>query len=74
MRATTTALEEFVPPAQGTAVALGFFDGVHRGHIALLQRALGGPEAPVVFTFRNHPASVVSHARLPQLLTDFSER
>lgn len=39
----------------GTAVALGFFDGVHRGHQAVIGRAveLAGEElAPAVFTFR----------------------
>ncbi|HEU5057696.1 MAG TPA: bifunctional riboflavin kinase/FAD synthetase [Kofleriaceae bacterium] len=55
------------------AVAIGTFDGVHRGHQELVARAraaaarLGG-EA-VVLTFDPHPASVVAPERAPRLLT-----
>lgn len=36
-----------------TAVALGFFDGVHLGHAAVLEQAVKStPLLPVVFTFR----------------------
>ena len=47
-----------------TVIALGFFDGVHRGHAALLQRAaqrakeLGVESA--VFTFNRPPTEVVT--------------
>ena len=45
-----------------TAVALGFFDGVHKGHVALLNelKRLSVSEGleSVVYTFVNHPASV----------------
>ena len=46
------------------AIALGFFDGVHRGHGALLQRTAErarelGAE-PVVFTFDRPPKEVVT--------------
>ena len=47
-----------------TVIALGFFDGVHRGHGALLQRTAErarelGAE-PVVFTFDRPPKEVVT--------------
>ncbi len=47
-----------------TVIALGFFDGVHRGHGALLEKAVQrarelGAE-PVVFTFDRPPKEVVT--------------
>ena len=47
-----------------TVIALGFFDGVHRGHGALLQKTvqrageLGA--IPAVFTFDRPPKEVVT--------------
>lgn len=53
--------DEFPPDCRGGAVALGSFDGVHRGHQAVIEtahdraRALG-PDVPVgVMTFEPHP-------------------
>lgn len=47
-----------------TVIALGFFDGVHRGHGALLQRAVQRAKeynaAPAVFTFDRPPKEVVT--------------
>ncbi len=47
-----------------TVIALGFFDGVHRGHGALLRRACERAEAlgavPAVFTFDRPPKEVVT--------------
>ena len=58
---------------QKRVLALGFFDGVHRGHGALLQAArraadrLGCPAA--VLTFDRHPGELVSGSRIPLINT-----
>ncbi|MGE0489291.1 MAG: bifunctional riboflavin kinase/FAD synthetase [Vulcanimicrobiota bacterium] len=67
------SLDEFEPGAEGTTLALGFFDGFHRGHQAIVAEAIRrGPAT--VFTFRNHPASMLDSRRCPPLLTTFPER
>ena len=47
-----------------TVIALGFFDGVHRGHGALLQRTVERARElgaiPAVFTFDRPPKEVVT--------------
>ncbi len=60
----------------GTAVALGMFDGMHLGHQKLIRELLsvaraGGWRA-VIFTFSNHPMSVLGNA--PSLLSTSDER
>ncbi|MEX2114235.1 MAG: bifunctional riboflavin kinase/FAD synthetase [Pirellulales bacterium] len=58
---------------RGGAVAIGNFDGVHRGHARIVARllekarAVGGPG--VVFTFDPHPVRVLRPAEAPPPLT-----
>lgn len=58
-------------------VALGFFDGVHKGHGALLRRAAEVAEEmgaiPAAFTFDAHPTQVILGQSSP-LLTTPAER
>lgn len=71
-------LDDYAAPTAGTAVALGFFDGVHRGHQAIMRGALDLAASlavePVAFTFVNHPTTVLAPERVPPLLTTPAER
>lgn len=60
-----------------TAITIGNFDGVHRGHRGLVAaaRAQVGPEGRVVaLVFDPHPASVRRPDEAPPRLTDFAQR
>jgi riboflavin kinase/FMN adenylyltransferase len=58
-------------PRQASLVAIGNFDGVHRGHQAVVAQALSLSQVdglvPLVLTFDPHPAVVLGRAALPAL-------
>ncbi|MGQ0617908.1 MAG: bifunctional riboflavin kinase/FAD synthetase [Acidimicrobiia bacterium] len=71
--------EESCPrPPGGTAVTIGAFDGVHRGHQAVIASAAELARArhleTAVVTFDRHPASVVRPDSAPKLLTDLDQK
>lgn len=59
-------------PAEQTIIALGNFDGVHRGHQALISRAIeraketGGQS--IIITFEPHPLKLLKPEQSPKLL------
>jgi riboflavin kinase / FMN adenylyltransferase len=66
-------LEQLPESARGGAVAIGNFDGVHRGHRRiverLLERARELGRAAVVFTFDPHPVRLLRPEECPPPLT-----
>lgn len=61
---------------RGAAVAIGNFDGVHRGHRAVLEaaRALLPAAPPGVLTFEPHPREVLQPERAPARLTPLAAK
>ena len=60
--------------AASTAVTIGVYDGVHRGHQAVIA-SLEATGLPVgVVTFRHHPLAVVAPEAAPPLITTLDQR
>lgn len=62
-------LKDFTKKYPRMAVALGMFDGVHIGHQSIIRRAVdlarSAAGTSAVFTFSNHPLSVLSPQHMP---------
>src|SRR5438045_9586744 len=68
-----------LPAATGpAAVTVGFFDGVHRGHQAVIGRTVGVARRRVLravaVTFDRHPREVFAPGTEPKLLTTLERR
>lgn len=65
-------------PQQTSVITIGAYDGVHRGHQAVIAqvRELANSMGcqSVVVTFDRHPASVVRPESAPKLLTDMEQK
>ena len=62
----------------GVIATIGMFDGVHRGHIHLLQQlrreASSRSLTPVAVTFEAHPLRVIAPERAPRVLMSLTDR
>jgi len=69
---------ELPPLPRGSVVTVGTFDGVHRGHRAVIEelarRAERAERSSVLVTFEPHPAAVVRPEAAPARLTLAHER
>jgi len=77
------AVDPSLPPGlpddgRGTVITVGTFDGIHRGHWAVLQeirrRALESGRRSVLVTFHPHPLQIVRPDQAPLLLTTPAEK
>ncbi len=64
--------------SRGTAVAIGVFDGVHRGHRAILEQTVNFAReqdlVPTVVTFDPHPARVLAPEHAPLQIETLQRR
>src|SRR5688500_10551608 len=78
VRGRTRLAAELGRPLRAPAIAVGNFDGVHRGHQALIARARQLADAAageaVVLTFDPHPARFFAPALAPPMITPLDRR
>lgn len=60
--------------SKGVYVSLGSFDGIHKGHLVLINKAIElakkNDALSMVYTFKNHPLSLINKNKAPKLLMD----
>jgi riboflavin kinase/FMN adenylyltransferase len=71
-------LEQLPLDVPASAVTIGFFDGVHRGHQVVLRRTVDQAArlgvVPVAVTFDRHPREVFAPGTEPKLLTTLDRK
>src|SRR5947209_6715406 len=75
---TLDGLEALIHPLPRTVVGIGKFDGVHRGHQALIRAAVTGAREAgaesVVVTFDRHPVELLQPGTQARYLTPLDEK
>ncbi|WP_240259133.1 bifunctional riboflavin kinase/FAD synthetase [Clostridium perfringens] len=63
---------------KSTYVALGSFDGIHKGHLALINKSnelsRKNDSLSMVYTFKNHPRKFINKEGAPKLLITLHEK
>ncbi len=71
-------MDENAVKSHAFVATIGFFDGVHRGHLCLIQQLLEEARKrglkSLLVTFDRHPRTVVSPGHVPTLLTTLEEK
>jgi riboflavin kinase/FMN adenylyltransferase len=64
--------------SEARVASIGFFDGVHRGHLCLIKQlrdeAVRRGMGSLLVTFDRHPRTVLSPSQVPPLLTTLEEK
>jgi len=72
------SIDELPQPMPRTVVAIGNFDGVHRGHQEIIgrvrERASGLDAQAIAVTFDPHPLGLLRPEQAPKLITPIPER
>lgn len=63
---------------KSTYIALGSFDGIHKGHLALINKSIelskNNDALSMVYTFKNHPRTFINKESAPKLIVTLSEK
>lgn len=52
------------------SLAIGFFDGVHKGHRLLLEELVNQADFPYLLTFQDHPQEILYNTKVARLTSD----